>query len=90
MLCAAALGVVSNVATGVFPVAWEPYRWIAVPFFGGLIVVSAAIELHRVSVEQTAGGTHQARQALIDRVRRRWVDSVLERSLYQEVGSICG
>lgn len=86
MLGVALLGAATNVATGVLPSEWTPYRWVAWPAAATFVLVLIILELtgKRDADKPDRNRPVLARRILIDRVRRYWVQSVLERSLYYE------
>ncbi|MET7966989.1 NACHT domain-containing protein [Micromonospora sp. NPDC005305] len=86
VIVVALLGVATNVATGALPERWSPYLWLAWPLVLLLVAVLVAIEVHRGREPRRTGtaGAARARKVLLERVRRYWVTSVLDRSLYEE------
>ncbi|NES31822.1 NACHT domain-containing protein [Micromonospora terminaliae] len=82
----ALLGVATNVATGALPARWSPYLWLAWPLVLLLVAVLVLIEVQRGREPRRSGtaGAARARRVLLERVRRYWVTSVLDRSLYEE------
>ncbi|MET8909424.1 NACHT domain-containing protein [Micromonospora sp. NPDC004551] len=82
----ALLGVATNVATGALPARWSPYLWLAWPLVLLLVAVLVLIEVQRGREPRRAGpaGAARARRVLLERVRRYWVTSVLDRSLHEE------
>lgn len=87
VLCAAALGVATNVATAALPEAWRPHLWIAWPVLAVLIVVIVVLEIRRsrAGAEDVPFSNVRARTVLLERVHRYWIKGVLERSFYQQV-----
>ncbi|SCG78502.1 NACHT domain-containing protein [Micromonospora echinaurantiaca] len=83
----ALLGVATNVATGALPAGWSPYLWLAWPLLILLVLVLVAVEVRaaREPREATPAGAARARRVLLERVRRYWVTSVLDRSLHEEI-----
>jgi hypothetical protein len=86
VICVALLGVATNVATGALPERWSPYLWLAWPLLILLILALVAVEVARAREPEptTVAGAARARRVLLERVRRYWVTSVLERSLHEE------
>ncbi|WP_262282616.1 NACHT domain-containing NTPase [Micromonospora sp. MA102] len=86
VIVVALLGVATNVATGALPARWTPYLWLAWPLVLLLVAVLVAIEVQRGREPRRTGtaGAARARKVLLERVRRYWVTSVLDRSLYEE------
>ncbi|MEU4478058.1 NACHT domain-containing protein [Micromonospora sp. NPDC023966] len=86
VIVVALLGVATNVATGALPERWSPYLWLAWPLVLLLVSVLVVIEVHRGREPRGTGsaGAPRARKVLLDRVRRYWVTSVLDRSLHEE------
>ncbi|WNM42154.1 NACHT domain-containing protein [Micromonospora halotolerans] len=86
VIVVALLGVATNVATGALPARWSPYLWLAWPLVLLLVAVLVAIEVQRGREPRRTGtaGAARARKVLLERVRRYWVTSVLDRSLYEE------
>ncbi|WP_320069548.1 NACHT domain-containing protein [Micromonospora sp. RTGN7] len=86
VVCGALLAVVTNVATGVLPARLSPYLWIAWPLLPVVVVALAAVETRRAREPAPVGGgpAARARRVLLDRVRRYWITSVLDRSLHRE------
>ncbi|MFC8846506.1 MULTISPECIES: NACHT domain-containing protein [unclassified Micromonospora] len=86
VVCVTLLGVVTNVATGALPDEWTPRLWLAWPALAVVVVALMVVEIRRARESAPVTGvtaTH-ARRVLLDRVRRYWITSVLERSLHQE------
>ncbi|MCO1596846.1 NACHT domain-containing protein [Micromonospora sp. RHAY321] len=86
VICVALLGVATNVATGALPDRWSPYLWLAWPLLLLLVLALVAVEVIRSREPRQMGApaTARARRVLLERVRRYWVTSVLERSLHEE------
>ncbi|MEU5529762.1 NACHT domain-containing protein [Micromonospora chersina] len=86
VIVVALLGVATNVATGALPGRWSPYLWLAWPLVLLLVTVLVVIEVQRGREPRRIGtaGAARARKVLLERVRRYWVTSVLDRSLYEE------
>jgi hypothetical protein len=85
VLCLALLGAATNIATGVLPRDWAPYRWLAWPLTALLVLVLVGVELRGQRIDGSASGHPAlARRILISRVRSYWVQGVLEQSLYNE------
>ncbi|MFE9955018.1 NACHT domain-containing protein [Micromonospora sp. NPDC005299] len=85
VIVVALLGVATNVATGALPARWSPYLWLAWPLVLLLVTVLVVIEVQRGREPRTGtAGAARARKVLLERVRRYWVTSVLDRSLYEE------
>ncbi|MGC4804220.1 NACHT domain-containing protein [Micromonospora sp. DT233] len=81
----ALLGVVTNVATGVLPARLSPYLWLAWPLLPVVVVALTVVETRRARAPAPAGvPAARARRVLLDRVRRYWITSVLDRSLHRE------
>lgn len=87
VICVALLGVATNVATGALPQGWSPYLWVAWPLLILLVLVLVVVEVSGAREPRGIGPASEARarRALLDRVRRYWVTSVLDRSLHEEV-----
>ncbi|MGS2612951.1 NACHT domain-containing protein [Micromonospora sp. LZ34] len=87
VICVALLGVATNVATGALPQGWSPYLWVAWPLLILLVLVLVVVEVSGAREPRGVGPASEARarRALLDRVRRYWVTSVLDRSLHEEV-----
>lgn len=85
VLCLAALGVATNVATSALPETWRAYLWIAWPVLAALIVILVVLEIRRPSGGSDEPPTSgRSRAVLLERVHRYWVKGVLERSFYQQ------
>lgn len=86
VIVVALLGVATNVATGALPGRWSPYLWLAWPLVLLLVTILVVIEVQRGREPRRIGtaGAARARKVLLERVRRYWVTSVLDRSLYEE------
>ncbi|WP_433832152.1 NACHT domain-containing protein [Actinoplanes sp. CA-015351] len=86
VLGVALLGAATNIATGVLPETWEPYLWLAWPAAVVLVITLIVVELRGRDEPAAPDVRHPevARRILIDRVRRYWIENLLERSLYQE------
>ncbi|MEH1165846.1 NACHT domain-containing protein [Micromonospora sp. CPCC 205539] len=86
VICVALLGVATNVATGALPERWSPYLWLAWPLLVLLILALVAVEVTRTRERPQIGAAAaaRARRVLLERVRRYWVTSVLDRSLHEE------
>ncbi|MDO3703603.1 NACHT domain-containing protein [Micromonospora sp. C28SCA-DRY-2] len=87
VICLALVGVVTNVATGALPEGWSPYLWLAWPLLILLVLVLVAVEVLGAREPRGAApaGAARARRVLLERVRRYWVTSVLDRSLHEEI-----
>ncbi|MEU6078006.1 NACHT domain-containing protein [Micromonospora sp. NPDC047074] len=86
MIVVALLGVATNVATGALPDGWTPYLWLAWPLLMLLVSVLVVVEVQRGREPRRAATAVPARsrRVMLDRVRRYWIVSVLDRSLYEE------
>ncbi|MER7272048.1 NACHT domain-containing protein [Micromonospora carbonacea] len=86
VVCVTLLGVVTNVATGALPDGWTPHLWLAWPALAVVVVALMVVEIRRSREPTPATGVAaaHARRVLLDRVRRYWISSVLDRSLHQE------
>ncbi|WP_200210145.1 NACHT domain-containing protein [Micromonospora coerulea] len=86
VIVVALLGVATNVATGALPEGSSPYLWLAWPLLILLVVVLVVIEATRGREPRLAATASpaRARRVLLERVRRYWITSVLDRSLYEE------
>ncbi|NBE85243.1 NACHT domain-containing protein [Micromonospora rubida] len=86
VVCVTLLGVVTNVATGVLPDRWSPYLWVAWPLLAFVATALTVVEVRRAREPGPVGGASaaRARRVLLDRVRRYWITSVLDRSLHME------
>ncbi|WP_433687424.1 NACHT domain-containing protein [Micromonospora carbonacea] len=86
VVCVTLLGVVTNVATGALPDGWTPHLWLAWPALAVVVVAVMVVEIRRAreSAPVTGVAAAHARRVLLDRVRRYWISSVLDRSLHQE------
>ncbi|MBF9130656.1 NACHT domain-containing protein [Plantactinospora sp. S1510] len=86
VIVVALLGVATNVATGALPEKWTPYLWLAWPLLVLLVTVLVVIEAQRGREPRRAAATAPARgrRVLLERVRRYWITSVLDRSLHEE------
>ncbi|EEP72173.1 protein kinase [Micromonospora sp. ATCC 39149] len=86
VVCVTLLGVATNVATGALPARWTPHLWLAWPALVVVVAALTVVEVRRARESAPVTGvtaTH-ARRVLLDRVRRYWITSVLERSLHRE------
>ncbi|GFJ89020.1 hypothetical protein [Phytohabitans rumicis] len=85
VLCAALLGVATNVGSAQLPTDWAPYLWLAWPTAAVLAAVLIIAELRREHPEAAAGGPAAFyRRTLLQRVELYWVRNVLDRSVYHE------
>ncbi|MCM0677501.1 NACHT domain-containing protein [Micromonospora phytophila] len=84
VICVALLGVATNVATGALPDRWSPYLWLAWPLLILLVLALVVVEILRAREPEQITAAGAARRVLLERVRRYWVTSVLERSLHEE------
>lgn len=85
----ALIAIVTNVATGVLPDAWQPYLWIAWPVLAALVLsgIPLVIYLRRTDAGHPAVTDDRAefsRKAMLAQVRTMWVNGVLTQSLYQQ------
>lgn len=88
ILCVAALGVATNIATSAVPQAWQPYQWIAWPVLVCLIIAAVLLEVRRTDsgrADSTSAPSAHSRRVLLRRVHSHWIKGVLERSFYQQV-----
>lgn len=85
-----AVAVTTNVATGVLPEPWTPHLWLAWPLLGLLALASVVFAIRSFRADAGTGGNLTAeraeylRDALCRRVRRIWIDDVLQRNLYRQ------
>jgi hypothetical protein len=79
------VAVSTNIATNALPDSWRPYLWLAWPIAVLLTVISIVVAVHATRggavPARRAAASRAARAMMLAKMRRIWVDGVLEQSL---------